>query len=126
MKNRALEQFVLIGLISVVLVALPAHAWLQEKQNDQQQQQQQQAQHDRHDDDDDDDDDDRDGRQTYPIVQVSLGQFVTPTAIKGSVQQLLNPGLAAYPDFVAGEVVRVRVSSDGTTLAILTAGQNSL
>jgi YVTN family beta-propeller protein len=51
---------------------------------------------------------------------------VTPTAIKGSVQQFLNPGLSAYPDFVAGEAVRSQLSPDGSTLAIITAGQNSL
>jgi YVTN family beta-propeller protein len=51
---------------------------------------------------------------------------VTPTAINGSVQQFLNPGLASYPNFVAGEAVKARLSPDGTTLAILTAGQNSL
>jgi YVTN family beta-propeller protein len=38
----------------------------------------------------------------------------------------LNPGLATYPDFVAGEAVRSQLSPDGTTLAIITAGQNSL
>ena len=54
------------------------------------------------------------------------GQYITPTAINGSVQQLLNPGLAAYPNFVAGEAVRSQLSPDGTTLAIICAGQNSL
>ena len=39
---------------------------------------------------------------------------------------ILNPGLPAYPNFVAGEAVRSQLSPDGTTLAILTAGQNSL
>src|SRR5258708_25154904 len=46
--------------------------------------------------------------------------------INDAVQQYLNPGLAAYPDFVAGEAVRSQLSPDGTTLAVLTAGQNSL
>src|SRR5262245_5672375 len=59
-------------------------------------------------------------------VQLATGQFVTPTAPRGSVQQFLNPGLPAYPDFVAGEAVRSQLSPDGTTLAILCAGQNSL
>ena len=47
-------------------------------------------------------------------------------AARGSVQQFLNPGLAAYPDFVAGEAVRSRLSPDGATLAVICAGQNSL
>jgi YVTN family beta-propeller protein len=58
--------------------------------------------------------------------QLATGQYVTPKALRGSIQQLLNPGLAAYPSFVAGEAVRSQLSPDGTTLAILCAGQNSL
>src|SRR5271165_5205360 len=55
------------------------------------------------------------------------GLFVTPTApLTGAIQQPLNPGLANYPNFVAGEAVKAVISPDGTTLAILTAGQNSL
>ena len=42
------------------------------------------------------------------------------------MQQFLNPGLPAYPNFVAGEAVRSQLSPDGTTLAVLCAGQNSL
>ena len=59
-------------------------------------------------------------------MQLATGQFVTPTALAGAVQQFLNPGLAAYPGFAAGEAVRSRLSPDGTTLAVLCAGQNSL
>ena len=51
---------------------------------------------------------------------------MTPTALRGSVQQALNPGLPDYPNFVAGEAVRSQLSPDGTTLAVLCAGQNSL
>jgi len=58
--------------------------------------------------------------------QLATGQRVAPGALRGAAQQLLNPGLAAYPGFVAGEAVRSRLSPDGTTLAILCAGQNSL
>jgi YVTN family beta-propeller protein len=58
--------------------------------------------------------------------QLPTGQYVTPTAPRGAVQQLLNPGLPAYPSFVAGEAVRSQLSPDGRTLAILCAGQNSL
>src|SRR5499425_808609 len=55
------------------------------------------------------------------------GLFVTPTApLTSAIQQPLNPGLANYPNFVAGEAVKALVSPDGTTLAILTAGMNSL
>src|SRR5215475_11093079 len=65
-------------------------------------------------------------RERRGAVQLATGQFITPTFIRGSVQQLLNPGLAAYPNFVAGEAVRSQLSPDGTTLAVLTAGHNSL
>src|SRR5690349_17247299 len=58
--------------------------------------------------------------------QTATGQFITPLAIEGTVQQFLNPGLPADPDFVAGEAVRSQLSPDGKTLAILCAGQNSL
>jgi hypothetical protein len=54
------------------------------------------------------------------------GLYVTPTALANAVQQPLNPGLANHPDFVAGEAVKAVVSPDGKTLAILTAGMNSL
>jgi len=59
-------------------------------------------------------------------LQLATGQLVTPTAPRGAVQQFLNPGLPAYPSFIAGEAVRSRLSPDGATLAILCAGQNSL
>ena len=55
-------------------------------------------------------------------MQLATGQFVTPTAPRGAVQQFLNPGLAAYPNFVAGEAVRSQLSPDGTTLAVICAG----
>jgi YVTN family beta-propeller protein len=59
-------------------------------------------------------------------LQTATGQYITPTATPGAVQQFLNPGLLAYPNFVAGEAVRSQLSPDGATLAILCAGQNSL
>jgi hypothetical protein len=59
-------------------------------------------------------------------LQLATGQYITPLALSGSVQQFLNPGLPAYPNFIAGEAVRSQLSPDGTTLAILCAGQNSL
>jgi YVTN family beta-propeller protein len=54
------------------------------------------------------------------------GLYITPTALANAVQQPLNPGLTNYPNFVAGEAVKAVVSPDGNTLAILTAGMNSL
>lgn len=54
------------------------------------------------------------------------GLYITPTALANAVQQPLNPGLPSYPDFVAGQAVKGVVSPDGKTLAILTAGMNSL
>src|SRR5215813_2796618 len=66
------------------------------------------------------DDDDAKKSPTPP------GLYITPTALDHAVQQVLNPGLANYPNFVAGEAVKAVVSPDGNTLAILTAGMNSL
>lgn len=59
-------------------------------------------------------------------MSLATGQYVTPAFLSGAVQQPLNPGLAAYPNFVAGEAVRSQLSPDGTTLAVLCADQNSL
>jgi YVTN family beta-propeller protein len=68
----------------------------------------------------------RPGDADNGTLPLPTGQYITPTAIPGAVQKFLNPGLAAYPTFVAGEAVRSQLSPDGTTLAIVTAGQNSL
>src|SRR5919109_1368855 len=54
------------------------------------------------------------------------GQYVTPLAPPRAVKQLLSPGLPDYPNFVAGSAVISALSPDGTTLAVLCAGQNSL
>ena len=59
-------------------------------------------------------------------LPLPTGQYITPQAVTGAVQQFLNPGLPAYPNFVAGEAVRSQLSPDGTLLAIICAGQNSL
>src|SRR5258708_34663624 len=61
-----------------------------------------------------------------PPLELATGQYVTPTALRGAVQQFLNPGLSAYPNFVAGEAVRSQLSPDRGTLAVPCAGQNSL
>jgi YVTN family beta-propeller protein len=71
-----------------------------------------------------DHDDDHGGH--HAATRLATGQYITPTAIDDSVQQLLNPGLPGYPDFIAGEAVRSQLSPDGSTLAVITAGQNSL
>ncbi len=59
-------------------------------------------------------------------LPLPTGQYITPQALTDAVQQPLNPGLPAYPAFVAGEAVRSQLSPDGTLLAIICAGQNSL
>jgi DNA-binding beta-propeller fold protein YncE len=64
--------------------------------------------------------------ESHPAIVLPTGQYVTPTAMSGAFQQFLNPGLPAYPNFIAGMAVRSRLSPDGTILAVLTAGQNSL
>src|SRR5215470_20135887 len=64
--------------------------------------------------------------QAHDRVQLATGHFITPLAPTGAVQQPLNPGLPAYPDFVAGGAVISRLSPDGKTLAVLCAGHNSL
>ena len=38
-----------------------------------------------------------------PSQRIATGQLITPTALRGSVQMALNPGLTNYPNFVAGE-----------------------
>ena len=69
--------------------------------------------------------DDQDRSRSLPMP-IPSGQYVTPTYIRNSVQQFLNPQLAAYPDFVAGEAVKSQLSPDGKTLAVICAGYNSL
>src|SRR5262245_4255376 len=64
--------------------------------------------------------------QNVNKARIAPGQYISPTAIEDAVQQYLNPGLPAYPNFIAGMAVRSQLSPDGTTLAVLTAGHNSL
>src|SRR5262245_61798840 len=118
MTKRSLRDLLKLSVFtSAALLALSARADLQARNINGQQ-----GQNNKHQDQDRDDDDDRPSN----IVRLPSGQFVTPTAIDDSVQQHLNPGLPAYPNFIAGEAVRSQLSPDGTTLAVLTAGQNSL
>src|SRR5262249_45475111 len=58
--------------------------------------------------------------------QTPTGQYITPTALGGAGQPVPNPGLAGYPNSIAGEGARSQRSPDGKTLASLCAGQNSL
>src|ERR1700688_4170922 len=116
MTNRPLQHLLKLSVLtSAALLALSARADLRGHTDD-----------DRHGHDTDRREYSDDRRDRDDLVQLATGQYVTPTIIKGAVQQFLNPGLAAYPDFVAGEAVRSQLSPDGTTLAIITAGQNSL
>ncbi|HEY3666229.1 MAG TPA: hypothetical protein VGL19_09525, partial [Polyangiaceae bacterium] len=57
------------------------------------------------------------GHGSRDAQRLATGQFVTPTALFGAVQQSLNPGLPAYPNFIAGEAVRSQLSPDGKILA---------
>jgi YVTN family beta-propeller protein len=117
MTKRSLQQLIkMSALVLASLLALSVRADLQERKDDRKEQKAESR-------DRDDDDDDRPG---HAIVRLPTGQYVTPTAISDAVQQYLNPGLLGYPNFVAGEAVRSQLSPDGSTLAVLTAGQNSL
>jgi YVTN family beta-propeller protein len=114
MTTRSLKHLLKLGVFaSAAVLALTAGANLQGRYNDRPP-----RQNPRHDRDDD--------RGHHRGVALPTGQFVTPTAIEDAVQQYLNPGLASYPDFIAGEAVRSQLSPDGKTLAVITAGQNSL
>ena len=125
MTKRSLRHLLKLSAVtSVALLALSARADLQERNRIHRRSTR--PRRDRRDRDDDRDDDD-DRRGHHPLVRLATGQFVTPTVGAAMPsQQFLNPGLPAYPNFVAGEAVRSQLSPDGTTLAIITAGQNSL
>ena len=126
MMKRSLRRLFKLSVIAstTALLALSARATLQGGNDNRQDHDRNRPGHDRdwrhHDDDDDD------HRGHHPIMRLATGQFVTPTAIRDAEQQYLNPGLPAYMNFIAGEAVRSQLSPDGTTLAVLTAGQNSL
>jgi DNA-binding beta-propeller fold protein YncE len=115
MKRSLRQLFKVSALTSATLLAFSARATLQDVKADRQEQKA--GRHDA-------DGDDRFERLAGTVLPT--GQYVTPMSIDGAVQQYLNPGLAAYPSFIAGEAVRAQLSPDGTTLAVLTAGQNSL
>jgi len=54
------------------------------------------------------------------------GQFVSPMAIPGAVSQLLNPQLPAKPAQVVSGAIKSQLSPDGNTLAVITAGYNTV
>ena len=116
MTKRSLQHLLKVSTLTLAtLLTLSVRADLRERKDNRQE---------RKDDGHDRDDDDR--REHHSIVRLPTGQYVTPTVLNDAVQQYLNPGLAEYPNFIAGEAVRSRLSPDGTTLAVITAGQNSL
>ncbi len=57
---------------------------------------------------------------------VPSGQTITPLAPKGAVFSRLNPGLADFPSYTAGQAVKTVISPDGKTLLVLTSGYNRL
>jgi hypothetical protein len=62
----------------------------------------------------------------FDTQSLATGQDITPLAIPGASAKLLNPALPAYSSFVASGASRSQLSPDGKTLAVVTAGQNSL
>ena len=54
------------------------------------------------------------------------GQLITPLAPAGAKFSKLNPGLKNFPDYTAGQAVKMALSPDGNTLLILTSGYNRL
>jgi YVTN family beta-propeller protein len=54
------------------------------------------------------------------------GQFISPTAIPGAIQQPMNPQIAAKPGQVVSGAIRSLLSPDGKTLAVITAGYNTV
>lgn len=54
------------------------------------------------------------------------GQFISPGAIPGAVQQLMNPQLSAKPAQVVSGAIKSQLSPDGNTLAVITAGYNTV
>src|SRR5260221_5587738 len=56
------------------------------------------------------------------VMLTPPGLYVTPTApLTRAMQQPLNPGLASYPDYVAGEAVKAALHPDGQDPAGLSA-----
>jgi YVTN family beta-propeller protein len=68
------------------------------------------------------DDDDDTSQSTF----VSSGQKITPTAAPGASFELLNPGLADFPNFIPSGALSTAVSPDQRTLLVLISGHNVL
>jgi hypothetical protein len=56
----------------------------------------------------------------------NTGQTITPMAPRGARYEPLNPGLADFPEYNAGQAATTVVSPDKKTLLILTSGYNRL
>src|SRR5271157_4581355 len=61
-----------------------------------------------------------DGRSSV----LPTGKRITPWAAPGAHFETLNPGLADFPSFLAGQAISTAVSPDNHTLLILTSGYN--
>ena len=119
MNKRSIQHLLRVtALTSAALLALSAPFDLQARHDGDHQ--------DRRDDRQRRDDDDDDNRTGGGLARIATGQFITPTALEDSFQQFLNPGLPSYPNFLAGMAVRSQLTPDGTMLAVIVAGQNSL
>jgi len=66
------------------------------------------------------------GQFAHAAAVLPDGDFLTPTAAPHSVFQPLNPHIAGYETYTAGQAVSTAVSPDGKTLLILTSGYNLL
>jgi DNA-binding beta-propeller fold protein YncE len=62
--------------------------------------------------------------RSEPGELLPTGVWITPVAAPGATFGPLNPGLAAFPSFTAGQAVSTALSPDGKTLLILTSGYN--
>ncbi|HEY3937153.1 MAG TPA: beta-propeller fold lactonase family protein [Bryobacteraceae bacterium] len=64
------------------------------------------------------------GQETQALP--NTGQTITPTAPRNARYELLNPGLADFPQYNAGQAATTVISPDKKTLLILTSGYNRL
>src|SRR5688572_1946319 len=114
MSKPTTRHLLMLSGLTAALLAMSASAFIQERSDDRR----------GRDDDEWKHDDDRRGHRDRLVLP--SGQYITPRATAGAFLQYLNPALPEYPDFVAGMAVRSQLSPDGTTLAVITAGQNSI
>ncbi len=64
---------------------------------------------------------------TAPVMNIpNQGVHITPLVVPQSSFQTLNPGLKAFPNYVAGGAVTTVVSPDKKTLLVLTSGYNRM